>query len=614
MANPHVFVERAADDHITIFNFTHFHSSGPECVRQLDAAAGYYNQLLASNLPFYVRLSFELVIHNPNRGYDHSWGNQLPYIPINDHHAQRHPWPELVSILQGQFMLKIDHMENLPSGCHVVGVVHLRLTFVTGNSITRAIARTLRGGVFVEINQVLKNKRCLVNIRNLKGFDCFRNCITCHMKKWHKKEKGCKRFRAEEWRHYVKGEIPWVQRKKLPDDYRPEPIDLPGVDFSSLPRDAPMPLTLIDKFEEDNNRRFNVFVYGWVKKRHGGVETEGLSFLRTPKYDVAPENEIKLLLWQGHYIYIANYNKLASRRSMGVRLNNSHMHCHCLRCDSVFNTADDMRKHMLRIHTWRDKAICGKWRLPDLNKDGTEPKKCFTAHGHRFFHPCVVYSDFEEFWEKTPDGYEGKASAHMEVVGCNAKVASVAGVVADRGYKAPERLRAFMSRESNCMVAYFQHLFAVAYDYSEARANPKPLEKTPEVRRRHAQARKCYLCTKDFDSDNKAVMDHDHWTGAYRGAACDKCNKMAQNPRDVRVFFHNFSHYDCHALLRFITLLRRKELDGEPNNITARQLVEGRSLPADVVGMDIDDLDAGGEGEEADLGAGDLSLGFRFRV
>jgi hypothetical protein len=255
---------------------------------------------------------------------------------------------------------------------------------------------------------------------------------------------------------------------------------------------------------------------------------------------------------------------------------------------------------MLRIHTWRDKAICGKWRLPDLNKDGTEPKKCFTAHGHRFFHPCVVYSDFEEFWEKTPDGYEGKASAHMEVVGCNAKVASVAGVVADRGYKAPERLRAFMSRESNCMVAYFQHLFAVAYDYSEARANPKPLEKTPEVRRRHAQARKCYLCTKDFDSDNKAVMDHDHWTGAYRGAACDKCNKMAQNPRDVRVFFHNFSHYDCHALLRFITLLRRKELDGEPNNITARQLVEGRSLPADVVGMDIDDLDAGGEGEEAE--------------
>ena len=42
----------------------------------------------------------------------------------------------------------------------------------------------------------------------------------------------------------------------------------------------------------------------------------------------------------------------------------------------------------------------------------------------------------------------------------------------------------------------------------------------------HGAATVCYLCNKAFGKDHGLlkVRDHDHRTGAYRGAAHQKCN------------------------------------------------------------------------------------------
>ena len=52
------------------------------------------------------------------------------------------------------------------------------------------------------------------------------------------------------------------------------------------------------------------------------------------------------------------------------------------------------------------------------------------------------------------------------------------------------------------------------------------------------------------------VRDHCHWTGAYRGAACQSCNSKMQEPKVIKVPFHNLEGFDGHELIQAITRLR----------------------------------------------------------
>ena len=65
----------------------------------------------------------------------------------------------------------------------------------------------------------------------------------------------------------------------------------------------------------------------------------------------------------------------------------------------------------------------------------------------------------------------------------------------------------------------------------------------------HASSVQCYLCSEKFSANRPKVIEHDHLTGRYRGAACQKCNtKMRLRRRYLPVFFHNFRNYDSHIL------------------------------------------------------------------
>ena len=51
------------------------------------------------------------------------------------------------------------------------------------------------------------------------------------------------------------------------------------------------------------------------------------------------------------------------------------------------------------------------------------------------------------------------------------------------------------------------------------------------------------------------VIDHDHITGKYRGAAHSSCNtKLRIDPEKVKipVFFHNLRGYDAHLIMQHI--------------------------------------------------------------
>ena len=71
------------------------------------------------------------------------------------------------------------------------------------------------------------------------------------------------------------------------------------------------------------------------------------------------------------------------------------------------------------------------------------------------------------------------------------------------------------------------------------------------ARKIHESQSKCCACGEKFNSEERClvkVRDHCHYTGKYRGALHSKCNLRLRRSRNIPVFFHNLTGYDCHLL------------------------------------------------------------------
>ena len=71
---------------------------------------------------------------------------------------------------------------------------------------------------------------------------------------------------------------------------------------------------------------------------------------------------------------------------------------------------------------------------------------------------------------------------------------------------------------------------------------------TKENKKDFKKSKKFYLCDKNiahFEMDR--MRDHCHFTGKFRGAACQLCN---MNKLRKPVIFHNLSGYDAHLFIR----------------------------------------------------------------
>ena len=79
----------------------------------------------------------------------------------------------------------------------------------------------------------------------------------------------------------------------------------------------------------------------------------------------------------------------------------------------------------------------------------------------------------------------------------------------------------------------------------------EPMVMTAQDKEDFKCASNCCLCAKPLGKDR--VHDHDHLTGAYRGAAHSKCNieegKKRTRHYEIPVFFHNLKGYDSHLII-----------------------------------------------------------------
>src|SRR5690606_24380154 len=88
--------------------------------------------------------------------------------------------------------------------------------------------------------------------------------------------------------------------------------------------------------------------------------------------------------------------------------------------------------------------------------------------------------------------------------------------------------------------------------YEIINSNKNPII-TDEDLKKFNVTKYCEICNIKFDKNVKKCFDHDHITGRYRGALCNKCN-LHKNYKEkiVTISFHNLKKYDTHIILKSI--------------------------------------------------------------
>ena len=83
-----------------------------------------------------------------------------------------------------------------------------------------------------------------------------------------------------------------------------------------------------------------------------------------------------------------------------------------------------------------------------------------------------------------------------------------------------------------------------------------PLTKKKE--KNHNKQKVCYICKKEFNTDDSDKKHHNVKDHCHKGAAHNICNLRYRIPKEIPIVFHNGSTYDYHFIIKELV----KEFDG----------------------------------------------------
>ena len=314
----------------------------------------------------------------------------------------------------------------------------------------------------------------------------------------------------------------------------------------------------IDRFESQNPN-ISISVLGYNEK------DKTINPLKQSKY-TGCEHDIVLLLLKGlkkgengeekensHYILVKNQSAL-----LAAQINNHKGTRNiCLNCFSGFTTKEALNKH--KEYCYNNE--CVKTIMPEPYtylqfKNFPNSEKV----------PFVVYADFEALIKEmdncNPDpnkSYTKKYQKH-EPISFRHYIKCFDNNVCEPILRTYTREK---QEDEDAMDVFIKWL----EDDVKAIANIKPKKMifTEEDEKRFNESKLYWICKEPF-KDNK-VRDHCHYTGRYRGPACNSCNLKYRKPKFIPVFFHNLSGYDSHLFIKKLGSSNEKEnIDCIPNN------------------------------------------------
>ena len=381
----------------------------------------------------------------------------------------------------------------------------------------------LKGSSYLPLPSVLEKKKAIINIKNEKDNECFKWCILRHL---HPVIKNPQRVSS---------------LKKYVDE-----LDMHGFDF-------PMKISDIGRFEKRNNIYVNVFGFeeGKVYPLRFSQNRDAVDLLLINDGDA-----------NSHYCLIKDFSRLVS---MQVSKHHGRMFF-CRNCMQHYDSEASLRKHeMYCLENASDSII-----MPEIkkNKDGEEiiPTISFKNHNRREKVPFVVYADFEAFVEPLQSSendpkkpFTNKYQKHKPCGFCYH--------IKSFDESIPSKTVHYrMESEGEDVSAVFvdmleKDILQIHHEFDFS----KPMVYTDINKADFENARSCWICKKNFKKDDKKVRDHCHFTGKYRGAAHDSCNRLYRKPKFTPIIFHNLTGYDSHLFIKNIGRSEGK-INCIPNN------------------------------------------------
>ena len=319
-------------------------------------------------------------------------------------------------------------------------------------------------------------------------------------------------------------------------------------DLNTEEMDFPVSLSQIGRFEKKNNISVNVF----------GFEKNEIFPLHITQQKNSIHHVNLLLFSKGekrHYCLIRSMSRL-----MGDRTRHNGEAFYCNFCLHGFTRRDLLNDH-----------------IPYCSPHGPQ-RLTFPKSEHdqwvRFQHvrkqlkvPFVIYLDLE--------------SLTIPIQSC--------GASQDHSSSTPYQMHepcgfcyyvkcsdetrskpAYLYRGPNAMQHLFECLIKEEVEICKILEQTKPLSLSYQEERDFQTTNDCHICEQPLGTDR--VRDHDHLTGAYRGAAHNQCNLQYQFRKENRDFYipviaHNSRNYDLHHMMSAVGKFKDKKISCIPNNM-----------------------------------------------
>lgn len=251
-----------------------------------------------------------------------------------------------------------------------------------------------------------------------------------------------------------------------------------------------------------------------------------------------------------HYCWVSNLCGLIQAQVSKTNRNKKYI---CDRCLHYFHSNEKLLNHLTFCKSLNDCKVT----LPsDENK-----WIAFKNYNYKLPAPFIVYADIESLLIDKSDSENLPKGAYEQHVPF-----SVAYYFKSRCPKLISYYKAYTS-EVDCMEWFANELLVIAKDIWKAFHETLPMKLSKREKRAFKKATICHICEQPFDLNESEVKvrDHDHYTGAFRGAAHNKCNLKYQEMKLLTVVFHNLS-YDQHLLLEKLASEFEGRVDIIPKN------------------------------------------------
>ena len=321
----------------------------------------------------------------------------------------------------------------------------------------------------------------------------------------------------------------------------------------------PMTIDQIPKFEK-LNPEISVTVLG-IEEADKKDEASKLFPLRVP--DKQQEHHVVLIYWsQGenhHYAWVKNLNRLLASTK---KIRNQTFFCE--RCFQGFTKPELLHNHS---DTCRHIPIQAVQMVDEeiAFKSWAKTEECLFR----------VYADFECLLQECHEG-EDKTVKTQKHIPCSVAWVLISDHPEVENHSflyrpTPDEDMTIEEMSDDVLDHLMESLQELEEELYAFQKENKRMVLTEEQETAFQAATHCYMCDDPIlEKTGKwsKVRDHNHATGAYRGAAHQHCNIQKKRSYHIPVFFHNLRGYDGHLIIQGIhRYAEEKSIRVIPNNM-----------------------------------------------